>query len=145
MMRRMVVAMIGLGLIGALAFSGNATGSLAAPQGAPASLDSARADAAGIVIHMIEQPDNADAQYIFSPATATVPVGTTVQWVNDSNAYHTVTSMDGPMVLTPNGLYDQTVTSVGETFSYTFATPGTYFYFCAPHADYMTGTITVTG
>lgn len=145
MIRRAIVAMVGFALLGALGFSGHPTGSLAAPKGAPSVFEAARADAAGLVIHLVEQPNNADAQYAFSPASATVPVGTTVQWVNDAPTYHTITSMDGPNLLTPNGLYDQSVASAGDTFSFTFTTPGTYFYYCAPHADFMTGTITVTG
>ena len=145
MMRRICAAIIGLGLIVALGCAGATTGSLAATQGSPAYTDTARADAAGIVIHMIEQPGNADAQYVFSPSEVTVPVGTTVQWVNDTTDFHTVTATDSLKMLTPNGLYDQAVTSAGDTASYTFSTPGAYFYFCSPHADFMTGTITVTG
>ncbi|MGI8856395.1 MAG: cupredoxin domain-containing protein [Thermomicrobiales bacterium] len=143
--RRMWAAIVGLGLIGALGFGGAATGGLAATQPSPAYPDGARADDAGIVIHMVEQPDNADAQYVFSPAQMTVPVGATVQWVNDTTVLHTVTATDSLDLLMPNGLYDQAVSNAGDTVSYTFDTPGTYFYFCFAHTDYMTGTITVTG
>lgn len=69
----------------------------------------------------------------FLPQTLTVPVGTTVRWVNTSSVNHTVTSDDE--------LFDEAV-SPGETFSYSFSTEGTYNYICTIHAG-MSGTIVV--
>lgn len=90
----------------------------------------------------------------FTPTDLTVPVGTTVRWVNQESITHTVTS--GPWgdvnestglrgTQTPDGLYDQTLSPMGEdgdTFEFTFEEPGTYQFFCRPHAG-MFGTITV--
>ena len=73
-------------------------------------------------------------QFQFTPATLTVPVGTTVTWTNKDGTLHTVTSTT--KVFGSDGL-DQ-----GGTFSYTFTTPGTYPYFCKLHPR-MTGTVTV--
>ena len=66
------------------------------------------------------------------------PSDDTVTWTNVDTTPgngHTVTSSGrGP-------LKSQSL-SQGETFSYTFATAGTYPYYCAIHPD-MTGTVTV--
>ena len=73
-------------------------------------------------------------QFKFTPATLTVPAGTTVTWTNKDGTLHTVTSTT--KVFASDGL-DQ-----GGTFSYTFTTPGTYPYSCKLHPQ-MTGTVTV--
>ncbi|HJX13238.1 MAG TPA: cupredoxin family copper-binding protein [Dehalococcoidales bacterium] len=65
------------------------------------------------------------ASFAFSPATITVPAGTTVTWTNNDSAPHTVTTR------TP--LFDSGSLSRGETFSYTFAQAGAYEYYCAIH------------
>jgi predicted lipoprotein with Yx(FWY)xxD motif/plastocyanin len=72
--------------------------------------------------------------YAFSPASATVSVGTKVTWTNMDPTSHTVTSNTN-VFSSPN-------LGTGGTFSYTFNTPGTYSYHCSIHT-YMTGTITV--
>ena len=61
----------------------------------------------------------------FSPPTVTVAPGTTVTWVNHDEETHTVTSATGSF--TSEGLDHE------QTFKHTFATPGTYTYFCALH------------
>ena len=71
----------------------------------------------------------------FSPQTITVPVGATVTWTNHDNVAHTVTSADNQFKKSP-------VLKAGERFSNTFATAGTYSYFCSIHHR-MTGKIIV--
>lgn len=61
----------------------------------------------------------------FNPAVITVAAGTTVTWTNKDDAAHTVTS--------DTDLFDSGNMSKGGTFSFTFATPGTYPYFCTYH------------
>ncbi len=70
----------------------------------------------------------------FSPATVTVPAGSTVIWTNNDGELHTVTSSEN--VFASPGL------DADETFSYTFSTPGTYTYYCKLH-PHMTGSIVV--
>jgi plastocyanin len=72
-------------------------------------------------------------QLSFEPAFPTVPVGTTIAWVNRDRELHTVTS--------DLGLFDLEV-EPGASASMTFTEPGVYFYFCQPH-DWMIGEITV--
>ena len=64
----------------------------------------------------------------------TVPVGTTVTWVNHDEEPHTVTSETG--AFSSAGLVHD------DTFVQTFTKPGTYRYSCAIH-PYMKGTLVV--
>ena len=73
--------------------------------------------------------------FSFSPKTFTVPAGATVTWTNHDNAPHVVTSADDQFKKSP-------VLKTGQRFSNTFATAGTYSYFCSIHPR-MTGKIIV--
>jgi plastocyanin len=66
------------------------------------------------------------ANFSFSPRTFTVPAGATVTWTNHDNVPHVVTSADNQFQKSP-------VLKAGQSFSYTFATEGTYSYFCSIH------------
>jgi plastocyanin len=70
----------------------------------------------------------------FVPATLNIPAGTTVTWTNRDDDTHTVKSAD--RLFSSKGL------DPGQAFSYTFATPGTYKYYCAIHT-HMTATVIV--
>lgn len=78
-------------------------------------------------------------QFQFIPSAITIPAGTTVIWTNDEQAKHTASADDG--------LFDSGDQNLGDSFSYTFAEPGTYPYFCRYHGDVdgigMAGTIVV--
>lgn len=77
------------------------------------------------------------AGFAFSPADVTVTRGTTVRWVNGGGMLHTVTP-DGHQQWTEAVLQD------GQQFQHTFATAGTYAYYCDPHrGSGMTGVIRV--
>ena len=76
--------------------------------------------------------------FFFSPADIIVQPGTTVTWVNNGQAPHTVTATD------PAGTFDSDTLQPGETFSFTFKQSGTYAYYCAIH-PFMKGTVTVGG
>jgi len=63
-----------------------------------------------------------------------VRVGTTVTWTNQDNVPHSITFK--------NGMKDSGLIYQGQSFSYTFTTPGTYQYYCSVH-PYMVATVTV--
>jgi plastocyanin len=74
----------------------------------------------------------------FREARVTVPVGTTVTWVHQGNNSHTISALDGS--------FDSGLLIRDDTFSHTFAEPGTYQYVCRQHLlQGMRGTITVEG
>jgi plastocyanin len=72
--------------------------------------------------------------FTFIPATLTVPAGTTVTWTNRDDIPHTAVSTDG--------VFKSKVLDTDEKFSYTFAKPGTFSYFCSIHPK-MTGNVVV--
>jgi plastocyanin len=72
--------------------------------------------------------------FSFGPQTLTVPAGTTVTWTNRDDIPHTVVSTDG--------IFKSKVRDTDEKFSFTFANPGTYTYFCSIHPK-MTGKVVV--
>jgi len=72
--------------------------------------------------------------YRFAPADLTIDAGTTVMWTNHDRAAHDVT-------FTTDGITSGSL-STGQSWSFTFADPGTVAYFCQVHPD-MTGTITI--
>ena len=74
----------------------------------------------------------------YSPDTITVVIGVnnTVEWVNNDNMPHTVTAT--------NKLFDSGNMNPGDTFSYTFTSPGNYSYGCSYH-PWMKGTVIVKG
>ena len=74
--------------------------------------------------------------FSFGPATVTVAVGTMVTWTNRDDIPHTIVSTDDPKA------FKSKVLDTDEKFSYTFAKPGTYPYFCSVHPK-MTGTVVV--
>jgi plastocyanin len=72
--------------------------------------------------------------FSFAPAVLTVPVGTTVTWVNDDDEPHTVVESDT--------LFKSHALDTGDKFSFTFTTPGKFQYFCTIHA-HMVGKVVV--
>jgi len=72
--------------------------------------------------------------FVFSPNTLTVPAGSTIHWTNHDDIPHNVVSEDKS--------FKSKVMDTDEGFSYTFAKPGTYTYFCSIHPK-MTGKIVV--
>jgi plastocyanin len=74
--------------------------------------------------------------FTFSPAKLTISAGTKVTWVNHDDVPHTATNTAKPKS------FDSGTLDTDERFSYVFATPGTYDYFCAVHPK-MTGQIVV--
>jgi plastocyanin len=70
----------------------------------------------------------------FHPGTLTVSAGTTVTWTDkDPFTKHDVIG---------NGFASLNM-GMGDTYSYTFSTPGTYTYDCSHHRWWMKGTIIV--
>jgi plastocyanin len=73
--------------------------------------------------------------FAFTPAELTVAVGTTVTWTNRDAARHDVVADDGT--------FASPLFGAGETFSFTFESPGEYPYTCTVHPG-MAGRIVVT-
>jgi len=76
----------------------------------------------------------------FIPSTATVEVGAIVTWENTDTAAHTATA--GSATDGPSGVWDSSLIMVGNSYSYTTDTAGTFDYFCMVH-PWMSGTLIV--
>ena len=103
----------------------------------------ARTLALGVIILLVavaESPVRASDievkidNFTFNPKQVTVKAGDTIAWVNHDDIPHTVTSQ--------TQAFRSKALDTDDKFSFTFATPGTYPYFCALHPQ-MTGTIVV--
>jgi plastocyanin len=77
----------------------------------------------------------------FQPPAITVVIGVnnTVVWTNQDTTSHTVLNATAPIGF---GSGTSLITN-GQSFSFTFTTPGTYNYFCNIHPTWMKGTVTV--
>ena len=73
-------------------------------------------------------------QYL--PGPVTVSPGTTVRWVNEDQALHTVTSEGS------GGPLESEELGKGQAFEYTFREAGQYDYYCAVH-PFMKSGVTV--
>ena len=88
----------------------------------------------------------------FEPASLTVPAGASVTWTSSGSLPHTVTSSSGAFDSNPDCASfsdggSGACMDNGETYSFTFDTPGTYAYYCKLHGTSagggMAGTIVV--
>jgi plastocyanin len=95
------------------------------------------------VITEVIMPTGAGIQQVgqiyYDPQDISVSLGSTVQWINDDETIHTVTStVDG----VPSGIFDSGIIDAGNSFTYTFDSAGTFDYFCIVH-PWMIGSVTV--
>lgn len=87
----------------------------------------------------------------FLPMSVTIDKGDTVEWINNAQSLHSVTTnssvaQDPKDVSLPAGAkpFDSGFMPPGAKWSYTFTVPGTYKYLCLPHEkDHMVGVIEV--
>ncbi len=101
-----------------------------------------------VVIQMEDAPTGG----FYEPDRITVPVGTTVEWKNVGEQPHDATDDPGKALRAGDAIYpvgakpfDSGFLLHGQSFSYTFAIPGTYKYVCLPHEfGGMIGEVIVT-
>ncbi len=76
----------------------------------------------------------------FTPESATINVGDTVEWTNSDTAAHTVTG--GSPADGPSGVFDSSLVLGGAVYAFTFEEAGNYDYFCMVH-PWMVGNVQV--
>lgn len=121
-----------VGMIGYLTVLPNAAYGEKTPAGKPGA-----AGGSTVTVSMVPgSGSNTSIGKAYSPDPLTVVVGvnSTVQWVNNDNAPHTVTANDAS--------FDSGNVAQGQSFTFTFTKPGTYQYHCVYH-PWMTGTVIV--
>lgn len=75
------------------------------------------------------------AGFAFNPTAVRVQAGTTVKWVNEDPAKHTVSAR--------SGAFTSTKLAKGQAYSRKFATAGSFVYLCAIHPR-MSGRVVVS-
>ena len=73
--------------------------------------------------------------FAFEPGDVTIKKGTTIAWTNRDSVNHTVTGDNDSMLNSP-------VLKQDQNFSFTFTSPGEFYYHCAIHPS-MKGKVTV--
>jgi plastocyanin len=73
--------------------------------------------------------------FAFTPPVLSVPLGTTVVWVNNDDVPHLIVNVQGH--------FTSKVLDTDQRFQATLKTPGTFDYFCSLHPK-MQGKIVVT-
>jgi plastocyanin len=72
--------------------------------------------------------------FSFAPETLTVPVNSTVTWVNKDDVPHVIASNDS--------LFKSKALDTDDKYSFTFTKAGTYAYYCSVHPK-MVGKVLV--
>ena len=150
--KRIVAALALVGSVGLISACGAAGDPLTAPNGSLAGQPGASGTASSSMPGMDMPSSSGSAaaapvpvsgttvaitNFAFSPASLTVKAGTKVTWTNKDADAHTVTSTGS------GGPLNSPAMATGDTFSFTFTTPGTYNYLCTIH-PFMTAVVTVT-
>jgi len=93
--------------------------------------------AAGVLLARAEGTPNTVTidNFFFTPGTITVKAGTTVTWTNKDDIPHGIGSAN-------NAFPKSKALDTDDSYLFTFATPGTYQYFCYLHPK-MVGSIVV--
>ncbi|MDB5040160.1 MAG: hypothetical protein JWN27_886 [Candidatus Eremiobacteraeota bacterium] len=118
-MRTLVLSLVAAFAVGGIALA--APDPTSSPEAVPP-----RPPTTGAVVHV--------KNFAFGPANVTILAGQTVQFIEDDDLPHTVTAADKS--------YDSGNLNKGDKWEHTYATAGTYAYFCAFH-PYMKGTVVV--
>jgi plastocyanin len=89
-----------------------------------------------IVVHVFDFDfsTNPSGQPIVDP---TIHLGDVIQWVWDEG-FHSTTSVAGQAES-----WDSGILGPGSVFDHTFNNLGIFDYYCIPHSEFMSGTITV--
>lgn len=73
--------------------------------------------------------------FAFTPADIQINAGDSITWINEDNARHSATDL--------NGAFDTGLLSQGQEATMTFSGAGRFEYRCTPHAK-MRGTVTIS-
>jgi plastocyanin len=85
------------------------------------------------IVRNASDPSSAEP---YNPSPLSVPVGTTVTWINNDNIVHAVTEGNPSGNIPPSG-FDSGILVPGKTFTHTFDTAGTIQYYCTLHPTMM--------
>jgi plastocyanin len=131
-----LVALVMILLLSACGGTTSANGNNSGNGTTPVATNTPAGSGSGTTVMIMTDSSN---PFAFSPTTLTIKAGTTVVWKNVTSVAHTVTSDDGKSF--DSGSSNPIAPQSG-TYSFKFATPGTYAYHCTFH-PFMKATIIV--
>ncbi len=100
----------------------------------------ASAEAYAVVMRI----DDGTGDFAYQPERLEIEPGDTVIWVQaDPDSEHNVAAYPSMIPTGAEPFESPLMTVPGETWSYTFITPGSYYYHCHPHEAVMRGLIVV--
>jgi plastocyanin len=82
-------------------------------------------------------------EFVFDPPFVRVEAGTTIQWVNGHDVYHTVTATESLETRSPSGEFNSQLAGEGDTVEWVAGKSGRQPYCCTPHAGFMYGSVAV--
>ncbi len=125
----------------------NSTGQTSGNQTGPVANQTGSAGPTAATVTAVTMPVGASVptnNEFFVPDVVNTTVGSMVTWTNEDSVPHTATSgvveNNAPK---PDGAFDTSFLSKGQSFSFVFDSAGAYDYYCSLH-PFMTGKITVS-
>ena len=115
----------------ATSMSGNMTGS------------NATSASGGTSVSIVAGSSSPSNGKFFDPDPINVSTGATVTWTNDDTTLHTVTSGSPESGAASGAEFDSSYLGAGKTFQHTFASAGTFDYYCTLH-PFMVGKVVVS-
>lgn len=94
--------------------------------------------------YAITIPFSSSGESHFEPSEINIPLGMTVIWFNNDNAYHTVTTVSNSSITSPENFDSNFIPANGGSYIHTFNKIGTYDYFDKQNPS-SHGRIIVTG
>lgn len=93
-----------------------------------------------VAIVMSSSRPGCEATDCYLPTLIQIKSHETITWINEDRGFHTVTT---GYYDTPDGMVESEQIAPTESFSFTFADPGEFHYYCRLH-PWMEGTVIVS-
>lgn len=101
-------------------------------------------DAAAETYVVVMRIDDATGDFAYQPERLEIEPGDTVVWIQaDPDNEHNVAAYPSRIPKRAEPFVSPLMTVPGETWSYTFTVPGSYYYHCHPHEALMRGLVVV--
>jgi plastocyanin len=123
--------------------SGNMTGSNATSMSGNMTGSNATSTSGGSSVSIVPGSSSPSNGKFFVPDSINVSTGATVTWTNDDTTLHTVTSGSPEGGGASGSEFDSSYLAAGKTFQHTFASAGTFDYYCTLH-PFMVGKVIVS-
>ncbi|WP_420546058.1 cupredoxin domain-containing protein [Nitrosopumilus sp.] len=139
MLKKITVASVVIAVIIIISISLSLSSDDVLPESTVEETPSIEVQADVIMPTKVSRPGCEETDKCYIPSKITVEKDSSVTWINEDSAFHSVTS---GVYDEPTGLFDSGYMDPYQTFSYVFDTSGTYDYYCTLH-PWMEGKVIV--